>query len=116
MTDFNFTKLKKISKGHAKAMVDCVSVGNHSFSIAGNLFDADKVMVKLDIDTDNNAIRVRKGKEGGSRSYVASRNSAGSKAYSLNLPSEMRKLVDNGELRTGRYELVRGTDDIFVLA
>lgn len=117
MSNFNFTKIKKGKFGNGTRMSGCLRINSKSVSVAYDIFNEDYVKVKFDVDTDNNAIRIRKGTEGGSRSYsLCPSNQSTGVTVSCGLPQEIRKLVAKGKLSMGTYNLVEGSNNVFVLA
>lgn len=114
---YNFTKLKKSSFGAGKQLNDgemkinetCITLPKSFF---GN--DNTKQYVKFDVDTDAQVVRIRKGTEGGSRSFAMSPANHTCKSFSVAHPKSVREVIHRGDLQTGTYKLVEGSKNIFV--
>lgn len=94
-----------------------IRVGGSYMSISSDTEAAHDGFVKFDVDTSANAIRVRRGTEGGSRSYVVTqKNGREGEAYSCGIPAEIAKLMRSGRVKKGTYKLVEDSKNVFVLA
>lgn len=112
---YEFTKIKKGSLGFTLLLSKTVRVNTSSMSVAADVVDgvAD-AWLKFDVDTNRNAIRVRRGTEAGKRSYHFTRSNTGI-CVNTTLPSEFKKLIQEGKLSKGDYKLDPDTQNVFVL-